>query len=352
MSDIAELREQLEPTDIKRIIGEYGYYPYTENNVYIVFPTCCHNIDEGSPKLYYYLNSHLFVCYTHCGSFDIFELIIKMEKLRGNDITLTEAIQRTGITLDSALATDEKELRQANQYIERLQDIVPPQANTLKNISRSVLDKYSNDEELLNPWIEEGMTKAALRRFEIKYDKMNVAIVIPHKDINGNIVGVRGRFMEENAPNKYMPLTYTGQFMAHSLKDNLYGIYENKEAIMKSKTVFIFESEKSVILFDSYFGKEKNYAVATCGNKISKQQIELLERLGVAEVVLCFDKDYTNYNDMLNIQSKYIKICEHLASHFKTSIIMDYGDLLNYKDSPIDEGPDVFKELYKFRYYL
>ena len=69
----------------------------TEDEEKIVFPTCCHNLDGGSPKLYYYTNTHLFVCYTHCGSaFDIFDLLIKMEKLRGNDITLAQAVEKCG----------------------------------------------------------------------------------------------------------------------------------------------------------------------------------------------------------------------------------------------------------------
>lgn len=158
--------------------------------------------------------------------------------------------------------------------------------------------------------------------------------------------------MAEDAKNKYMPLTYKGEFMAHNLRDNLYGIYENKKAIEKSKTVFIFESEKSVILYDSFFGEKQNYALATCGNKISKEQMSLLRELGVKEVILCYDKDYQNYDQMLEVQERYNNIGAKLSNYFKTSILLDYGNLLEYKDSPIDQGPDVFKELYKYRYYI
>ena len=98
--------------------------------------------------------------------------------------------------------------------------------------------------------------------------------------------------------------------------------------------------------------KENNNSVATCGNKISKEQIELLRELGVHEEILCYDKDYRTYEEMLVVQEKYIKIGETLSNYFRTSIIMDYGILLEYKDSPIDEGKEVFKELYKYRYYI
>ena len=352
-NNISELREQLTGADIKRILAEYQVYPFTENNAYIVFPTCCHNLNDGSPKLYYYFKNSMFVCYTHCGSFDIFDLIIKLEKLRNNNITLRQAIQRAGLEVDSMPEENLiQDVKKAEQYLNRIQKIAVPHAEILKEINNNVLNKYSNDVSLLEPWINEGMKIEALKRFNILYDKEEVAIVIPHRDINGKIIGIRGRFMEENAPNKYMPLTYMGNYMAHPLRENLYGIYENLEVLKEKKIAFIFESEKSVILFESYFGQSQNFSVATCGNKISNEQIELLKRIGINEVVLCYDKDYDNYNDMLVIQGKYINIGKKLMNFFKTSIIMDYSNLLNYKDSPIDQGGEIFKELYKYRYYL
>lgn len=352
MSNLNDIKEQLTTEEVKSILAEYEVYPYCEDEEKIVFPTCCHNLDGGSPKLYYYTNTHLFVCYTHCGSaFDIFDLLIKMEKLRGNDITLAQAVERCGYS-NVEISEDRKEDIKSLEYLKRLKDIIVPKPMPLKEIDTRALEQYVDNPKYLEPWINEGMSLEALRRFNIMYDMNNIAIVIPHRDKNGKIIGIRGRFMEEGAPNKYMPLTYQGYFMAHSLKNNLYGLYENYDVIKKKQTVFIYESEKSVLLMDSYFGKENNNSVATCGNKISKEQIELLRELGVHEVILCYDKDYRTYEEMLVVQEKYIKIGETLSNYFRTSIIMDYGILLEYKDSPIDEGKEVFKELYKYRYYI
>ena len=68
MSSFQELREQLTEEDIIRILSEYGYEPVynKESSKFIVFPTCCHNLEGGSPKLYYYKNTHLFTCFTEC----------------------------------------------------------------------------------------------------------------------------------------------------------------------------------------------------------------------------------------------------------------------------------------------
>ena len=100
------------------------------------------------------------------------------------------------------------------------------------------------------------------------------------------------------------------------------------------------------------FGKEKNFSVATCGNKISNEQIQLLLNKGVTHVVLAFDKDYHGPSDMGKVQLKYEKIGKELSKYFTTSIILDFGSLLDYKDSPIDKGKLVFEELYRYRYFI
>lgn len=55
---------------------------------FITSDTICHNLpNEGSHKLYYYYGTKLFVCYTGCsgeGSFDIFDLCIKVMKIQNN----------------------------------------------------------------------------------------------------------------------------------------------------------------------------------------------------------------------------------------------------------------------------
>ena len=94
MIDYDKIKEELEPDDIIKIIQHFipdlNYEENTSNGC-LILPTICHNLEqeEGSKKLYYYFNTHLFHCYTHCGSFDIYELVKKMLELRNlpNDFT-------------------------------------------------------------------------------------------------------------------------------------------------------------------------------------------------------------------------------------------------------------------------
>jgi hypothetical protein len=50
---IKELRMKLTPNEIKKILGSFGITPFDENETEIIFPTVCHNLTGGSPKLYY-----------------------------------------------------------------------------------------------------------------------------------------------------------------------------------------------------------------------------------------------------------------------------------------------------------
>lgn len=356
--EIKDMRENLTPEEIKEILEHYGYQAQYENQMSIQFPTCCHNEhpEEGMEhaKLYYYKNNNMFKCYTHCDAvFDIFSLVQKMEALRGNDCSLPEAIKIVGFDPSEKRESDpeQEEDKQAIDYLNKISQTSLPRM-TYSGIKSDILNHFAFEEKYFEPWIREGISVDVLRKFDIRYDVANLVIIIPHKDINGNVIGVRGRFMSEYSNVKYMPITFNGVTLSHPLRGNLYGLYENRAVIEKSKTVILFESEKSVLKFSSLFGHENNFSVATCGNKVSNEQIQILQDLGVKNVILAFDKDYDNSADQMKVQAHYNDIAQRLGVYFTTSVMFDYGTLLGLKDAPIDRGRSVFEELFKYRYYI
>ena len=352
--EIKDMRESLSPEEIKKILEQYGVNPVHENQLYIQYPTHCHNLEGGSHKLYYYKDNHIFKCYTECDSvFDIFELIQKMEELRDRECSLPQAIKIVGFdpNQNREVSPEIEEDRKSLDYINKMKNIVVPRM-TYSGIKNDILNNFTFSERYLEPWIQEGITPKVLREFNIRYDVTNLVIIIPHRDAEGNVVGVRGRFMSEYSNVKYMPITFNGVTLSHPLRGNLYGLYENKEVIKKNKTAILFESEKSVLKFSSFFGHENNFSVATCGNKVTNEQIQLLQDLGVKQVILAFDKDYDNSADQLKVQNQYNEIAHRLSVYFKTSVIFDYGNSLGYKDAPIDKGKATFEELFKYRYYI
>ena len=58
------------------------------------------------------------------------------------------------------------------------------------------------------------------------------------------------------------------------------------------------------------------------------------------------DEEYIHL--MLNLQ----KMSEKYKNDIKVSIIFDKDMLTNYKDSPIDDGPELFQKLYNERTQL
>ena len=183
--------------------------------------------------------------------------------------------------------------------------------------------------------------------------------VICHKNLDGNIIGIRGRsfnnFDLENG-RKYMPLSIQGLTYRHPTGLSLYGAYENYKNIKRIRRVVLFEGEKSVIKYGSYFGRMNNIALATLGTNISNYQRNMILSWNVDEVTIAYDKQYSfeliEQNDSKAIKEynnyikKIIKIYRLFANYCKVSLIFCTNDNdLEYKDAPIDQGKEMFEKL-------
>lgn len=357
MASFKELRDSLSSEDIERILGTYDVLPHYDGIKYIIFPTCCHNLSGGSPKLYYYKDSHMFRCYTECNeNFDIFDLLIKMEALRGNKIGKVQAIEKTGLKITSK---DKDEL--ANEAIlgdiNHLYEINGTEICDVENMELEVLpngfldERYTFSIEGLKTWIDEGISLNTMLRYRVTYDPLENCIIVPQFDADGGVVGVRGRYLDEDAVAKYKPVVYNGKLLNHPKNKTLYGYAQNKDAIALTKSVVIFEGEKSVMKLDTIMDK-KNISVAVCGQSISREQIQLLLNLHVANVIIAFDADYKTIQETQEKYEVYKRIASPLLTYFNVSLIMDFDHKLGYKDSPIDKGIEIFNELMRERIYL
>ena len=350
---LAECRQSLKPNDIIAILSKYDVHPVRIYDNMIIFPTCCHNISGGSPKLYYYTDSTLFHCYTECNSsFDIFELICKIEKIRnGNEINLYTAVSICGINLYSIQdINDNSKSQQTIDYmyqfaksVYKITDVPP--------IDDSVLRASIFNTDILSLWEIEGITLSTMKKYKIGYDPIANCITIPIYNENNKLVSVRGRFLSEEETVKYKPITFNNKILSAPSSQLLYGLNQTKQAIKESKTAIIFESEKSVLMMDSYYGN-KNNSVATLGKNISNQHIMLLKKFDVEKIILAYDADYITNTETKNKFKEYKKIAKTLSPFFSTSIIMDWDHILPYKASPIDCGKEKFEKLLEKRYYV
>lgn len=357
MIDKDMLKNNLTVDEVFSIVDSFSGEPVMTKNGFTA-KTICHNHpqDTSSRKLYYYNNSHLFQCYTECGYFDIFEFVIKCFKIqRDEEIGLPQAIQyvlnKTG---KSAFSFQEK----GNVEHDILLDLIEEQMEEKSVKDEKEMEEYPNYliKNLpclpIKEWEEENITYETLQKYNVRYYPVTAQIVIPHYDVNNRLIGIRGRYLlEEDTERfgKYMPLIASGTMYTHPLGFSLYGLNLNKENIQEAQIAIVFESEKSVMIAESYL--EKNICVAVCGSTLSSSQVEKLLSLNVREIVIAFDRQYKEYKDeeCVKWHDKINKIVCKYKDFVKISVIFDEDHLLGYKDSPIDCGKETFLKLFKER---
>lgn len=345
------IKENLNDDIVKNILSIYNAYPNIETSEYIVFPTICHNInpEDASYKLYYYKNSKMFYCFTECSkNYDIFELLITIEHLRGNlSYTFFDALYflQDKLNLQDGFYTiNKKEVYSSKRdYWVRKNHKLP------YNIYNDVMNFFNF--YLPYEWAKDGLTLEELKKFNVRYYQSENQMVIPHYNINKQLVGVRIRAFnnEDILKGKYRPLKLENTIYSHPLSQFCYGLWETKENIKKTQKAIIFEAEKSVMLAEQL---EYNNTVACCGSNISKVQIEQLIHSGAKEIIIAFDKEYSSnskseqyYNKLYNLANKYKLYCN-------MSFIFDFENLLEYKHSPIDDGINKFNHLFNKRIKL
>lgn len=319
-------------------------------DTYLICPTICHNaLDEAtSMKLYYYDANKSFHCYTQCSeNFNIIELYRRYMEINHYAVPFYEAEEyvRQFVGVKSEMIKPKEHYSYGTAPI-HTQDFI-----TLPCFDEGVLDCFSNYYHPL--WKAEGISEAAMEQFKIKFSIEQNKIVIPHYDINGRLIGIRGRAIEEKDLEfgKYRPITIGTKMYNHQLGFNLYGIWENQAAIRRAKTAVIFEGEKSVLLSNSYFG-EYSIAVATCGSQLNRFQINLLiKKLGVNDIILAYDKEFKDLSDpkCRIYRQKLIDKCTKYRGLASFYYLFDERNLLKQKDSPIDEGQEIYQTLMKKR---
>lgn len=363
--DKSKIKEELTLENVFQLLSEWGGEPiYTSFG--IVATTICHNLPgRGSRKLYYYENSALFHCYTGCDSFDIFELFIKIAALQYNqEHDLNDAVRYIAhkfniITFEDNNFADYLTDKPIWDEYERIQQIqVPVRQVVLKEYDSAILNNF-NYSVRITPWLKDGISQEAMNEARIGYYPGGEQITIPHYDINNRFIGLRGRALsKEDAEKfgKYRPLTVNGQLYNHPLGMNLYNLNKSKDNIRFFGKAIVFEGEKGPLQYRSGCLDPNLYdiSVASCGNNLSYYQFELLRQAGAQEIVLAYDKQFKRPKD-----KEYWKWKKHLQdiqrkynSEVTISYIIDDKNLTGYKDSPIDQGIDIFNQLYKNRKFV
>lgn len=341
MNNYQEIIENLSVEKVKELLYRLGAENVIEKPDCLITNTICHNEEGGSMKLYYYFDTHIFYCYTNCSAMGIFSFLKHYYETR--DITYDWYEDVYSVVLDcsnfrKSFGTPRyKKIRDRYEAARQV---------SLPTFSPNVLECFTKLYPL--EWIKEGITKETMDKFNILYSIPQNKIIIPHYNVNGELVGIRGRALDEweiENVGKYMPVKVENTWYNHPLSLNLYGLNITKENIEKERICFLFEGEKSVLISDSF--QRKNCAAAVCGSQFNKHALKILiQNCHPQEIVICFDKED-------NIDDKYFNKLYAIGKKYQNyadfSFIFDKDNLLEMKDSPVDKGEKVFNKLLERR---
>lgn len=213
---------------------------------------------------------------------------------------------------------------------------------SLKPINENILKTYFKGGN--NLFLNDGISLKTQNEFEIGFDLDSERITIPIRDELRTLVGVKGRLFDKNGiGDKYIYLERC------SKSKILYGLYKTIQNIRETRVCIVVESEKSVL---ALWDKGIKNVVAIGGHSLSKTQVEKITRLGIKEVVLCYDSDVARLdNNKLN-RKEYLDESKNFIEEIRVTAMVDLdGNILGEKESPVDNF-DNFKRMYNERKVL
>ena len=316
------------PDKIQRILEYYNYHSITINNNEVRFAKIGGDNPSGCRIK---LNDNLSATdFTTSYNGDIIGLI-----KQHTDLSYKEIINTIKTITNKKVNGHHK--KEVGIFDDFFNDIYLPLQEENDEIiyDPSILDQYSKYKWNMR-FLKDGILPCSQVKFHVGYDENSNRITLPWFNESGELVGCMARLdLDEPTNYKYLPLI---AFPKHKF---LYGLYYNKEYI-KNNRVYIFESEKSVLLGDSLNIKN---CVSLGGNQISATQVEQLLKLGVSEIVLCMDEGL-----MIDAIKRDIQTIKSMLfmRDVKIGVILDKKNKYLPKDSkasPIDLGKEVFVKL-------
>lgn len=327
--NVQELKEYILNNDYsEQILTELRCHHIVYKGEYI---TCGNPDGDNKQAITVYLNDNLTcVNYTRQLSkdkrtHDIFDLICFIE-----NISFPESLKWTCDLLGIDYYKEPEDVPEMIQIIKMLQAMNSGESSEdnvpLKPISEKILSYYL---PYPNKMFEKDSIPLSIQEeFEIGYDPSTNYITIPIRDELGSLVGVKGRWLGDasEVDKKYWYLEKCNKSRI------LYGYSQNVDHIKHSTKLFVVESEKAVM---QLAGMGHRDAVATCGKKITKTQVELITRTSCTPII-AFDQDVT--------EEELESIADMFMDGISVYAIIDKCGILDEKESPSD-NPDKWREL-------
>lgn len=346
--------------DYSLVMDELGF-PNPHGNNPIMYKSGCHNIDFSSAKynLAYYPENRSFYCFSQCSqSFDLLELVKTRFELIGESKSRYKCMawicQICNIPFE--FSDEEKEVeydwkKDLGKYRKGKKKEDKQEIKIYDNKILNYFPKlYHTD------WLDYGISKETMDKFEICWYPYRSQIVIPVRDRLGNLVGVRVRNMDttltDSGTPRYMPLSFlNGDTLKFSTNAILYGEYQNEQNIREQKCCYLVESEKSVLRLDTLMNG-KSVALGMMGSAISDDNIKYILSLGITRICILADSDFHEIGDedYMKFEAKIMKLCERFTPYVKVEVVFNNIGIKDaYKWSVTDFTIEQIREMWKNR---
>lgn len=327
------LEEMAQKIDLKEYAERTVEFKRRNGSTYFAI---CPFHNEKTPSLAVNEKENFFHCFGCGKSGNIYTWIQLTENLTFKQAVVKVAnITNTGINeyVESESMNVFKELARINH--EHDQDKEPERASL--DFDRDYLRRYSAS--LPTEWVAEGIPEDTMRKYEIRIDESSNRIVYPVYDSDLKLIGVKGRTRFENYKDlklmKYLNYYKIGQL------DYFTGMKQAKDTIMETRSMIIVEGIKSVMKLDSW-GYHNVVSAET--SVLSEKQVELIVKMAIRDVTIAFDQD---------VSLQKIKDCTAMLRRYtNVFVVIDRWRYLRPKDSPCDEGPDIWRVLLERRMRL
>ena len=175
------------------------------------FNTICHNVDGGKYNLAFNEDDKYFTCFSECGcSYSLLSLVKKRREIIGEPCSTYRSMkwicEQCGIDFNF-----KEEVKEVNNNIYNWQNLLrytkEHKCSENKIYSNSILSEL--EDCIYLPWIDEGITEEIQEKYQIKWYNRTQQVVIPVRNINGDLTGLHCRNTNPDLiadGMKYIPL--------------------------------------------------------------------------------------------------------------------------------------------------
>ena len=298
-----------------------------------VYAAHCPRHEDKTPSLMITPSKNLFYCHScHVGG-NIINWLMTFEHLSFND-----AVDKTAML--AGIEIDHLKTCESLSYFKQIKrsQVQPIKFATYRQVLPwSYYEQFAN--EIPQEWVDEGIPADVLREYEIRVDKKSNRIVYPVYDKDGNFIGVKGRTRFKNY--KDLQIKKYLNYQKIQTTDYFMGMKQNRDRILADKSAIVFEGLKSVM---HVAGWGYGNCLSSETSDINDAQAAILISMGIRDLTIAFDRDV----GMGHIR----KTTKLLQKYMNVYAVYDKWGLLQDKDSPCDQGEEVWRTLYERRIRL